>query len=129
MAFAVSAFYAGIAGALHAAALRFVSPEGYDLLQTVIHFSMVVIGGLASITGSIWGAILVYILQESLRSVGGFQEILFGLLLLLCIVFLPEGLFSLVKYRIEGWGERLRRTYLRGPAVAEVIGVCGDGND
>jgi branched-chain amino acid transport system permease protein len=128
LAFAMSAFYAGIAGALHAAALRFVSPEGYDLLQTVIHFAMVVIGGLASITGSVCGAMLVYALQEMLRSVESLQEILFGLLLMLCIVFLPEGLFSLVKYRFEGWKERLRRADRGSPVVdAERMRMASNG--
>lgn len=128
MAFAVSACYAGLAGSLHAAALRYVSPEGYDLLQTVIHFAMVVIGGLASITGSVWGAIVVYALQEALRSVESLQEILFGTLLMLCIVFLPEGLFSLVKYRLAGWQERLRRAALGNSTAVDTVGVRRDGN-
>jgi branched-chain amino acid transport system permease protein len=125
MAFGISAFYAGIAGALHAAALRYVSPEGYDLLQTIIHFAMVVVGGLSSITGSICGAILVYVLQEALRSIESLQEILFGVLLMLCIIFLPEGLFSLVKYRVEGWKERLRRADLGDATAVEAVGVSG----
>jgi hypothetical protein len=49
-------------------------------------------------------------LQEALRAFKGGQEIAFGLLLTACIVFLPDGLISLVKRRLRGWDEPLRAT-------------------
>jgi branched-chain amino acid transport system permease protein len=109
MAFALSAFYAGMAGALYSAVLRFVAPEGFDLFQMVLHFSMVVVGGLASIAGSILGAALILALQEALRMVKGIQEILFGGLLMVAIVFLPDGLFSFLRSLLSAWGEPLHR--------------------
>jgi len=109
LAFALSAFYAGMAGALYSAVLRFVAPEGFDLFQMVLHFSMVVVGGLASIAGSILGAALILALQETLRMVKGVQEILFGGLLMVAIVFLPDGLFSFLRSLLSAWREPLHR--------------------
>ena len=109
IAFGLSAFYAGAAGGLYTAALNFVGPEGFDVFQMVIHFSMVVVGGLGSVWGSVLGAGLLVGFQEILRGFKGAQEIGFGLLLILCIVFLPEGLISLFKRRVRGWEEPLRR--------------------
>src|SRR5438552_3634950 len=108
IAFSMSALYAGVAGGLYSAALSFVAPEGFDLFQMVVQFSLVVVGGLGSVWGSVLGAGLLVGLQESLRAFKGGQEIAFGLLLMACIIFLPDGLISLVKRRVPGWEEPLR---------------------
>ncbi len=108
IAFSMSALYAGVAGGLYSAALSFVAPEGFDLFQMVVQFSMVVVGGLGSVWGSVLGAGLLVGLQESLRAFKGGQEIAFGLLLMACIIFLPDGIISLVKRRARGWEEPLR---------------------
>ena len=106
-AFVLSAFYAGIAGGLHGAALGFVAPESFDLFQMVLQFCMVVVGGLGSIVGSALGAALVLGLREALRAAVGTQEILFGALLITCIVFLPRGLGSMLRWGGPAWVERL----------------------
>jgi len=112
-AFGLSAFYAGIAGGLHSALLRFIAPEGYDLFQMVTHFSMVVIGGLGSVTGSILGAALLTVLPEVLRTVKSVQEIVFGAILMLCIIFLPDGLYGFVRQHAAAWRETLHRAPAR----------------
>ncbi len=106
-AFVLSAFYAGVAGGLHSATLRFVAPESFDLFQMVLQFAMVVAGGLGSVLGSALGAALVLGLRESLRAAVATQEILFGGLLIVCIVFLPRGLVSLLRWPGSPWIERL----------------------
>jgi len=108
IAFSLSALYAGVAGGLYSAILSFVAPEGFDLFQMVVQFSMVVVGGLGSVWGSVLGAGLLVGLQEALRAFKGGQEIAFGLVLMGCIVFLPDGIISLVKRRARGWEEPLR---------------------
>lgn len=107
LAFVLSAFYAGLAGGLHSATLRFVGPESFDLFQMVLQFCMVVVGGLGSVLGSVLGATLVLALREALRAASSLQEVLFGGLLLLCIVFLPRGLASALQGPGSGWTERL----------------------
>ena len=109
LAFALSAFYAGTAGGLYSATLNFVAPEGFDLFQMVVHFSMVVVGGLGSVWGAVLGAGLLVGVQEALRAFKSAQEIAFGLVLMTAIIFLPDGLVSLLRRRVPGWDESLRR--------------------
>ena len=109
LAFAMSAFYAGTAGGLYSATLNFVAPEGFDLFQMVVHFSMVVVGGLGSVWGAVLGAGLLVGVQEALRAFKSAQEIAFGLVLMTAIIFLPDGLISLLRRRVPGWEEPLRR--------------------
>ena len=92
LVFALSAFYAGIGGALYALALGFVVPDGFGMAQLVIQFSMVVVGGLISMFGSLLGAILLTVLPELLRGFQSLQEITFGILLMVFVIFMPAGL-------------------------------------
>jgi branched-chain amino acid transport system permease protein len=108
IAFGMSALYAGVAGGLYSATLNFVAPEGFDLFQMVVHFSMVVVGGLGSVWGAALGAGALVGVQEALRAFKGGQEIAFGLLLMVCIIFLPDGLISILKRHLRGWDEPLR---------------------
>jgi branched-chain amino acid transport system permease protein len=117
-AFVLSAFYAGVAGGLHSATLRFVAPETFDLFQMVLQFAMVVVGGLGSVIGSSLGAGLVLGLRESLRAAVSIQEILFGGLLIVCIVFLPRGLVSLLRWQGSPWTEHLHAEPSRRPESA-----------
>lgn len=107
MAFALSGFYAGTAGALYCAVLDFVAPEGFDLFQMVLHKAMVVVGGLGSVVGSVLGAALLVYLLEVLREFKATQEIAFGALLLGFVLFQPRGLVDLLKRRVPGWEEPL----------------------
>lgn len=95
LVFAISAFYAGIGGALYAVTLGFVVPDGYGMSQLVIQFSMVVIGGLMSMYGSILGAVILTTLPELLRDFQSLQEIIFGVLLMVFVVTMPAGLTGL----------------------------------
>ena len=92
LAFAISGFYAGIAGGLYSALLNFVSPEGYDLFQMVIQKSMIIVGGLGSVAGSVLGATALVLILELLREFKGVQEIVFGAILVGFVLFMPGGL-------------------------------------
>jgi branched-chain amino acid transport system permease protein len=107
MAFALSGFYAGTAGALYCAVLNFVAPESFDLFQMILHKAMVVVGGLGSIAGSVLGAALLVYLLEVLREFKATQEIVFGALLLGFVLFQPRGLVDFLKRRVPGWAEPL----------------------
>ncbi|WP_374445836.1 branched-chain amino acid ABC transporter permease [Stella sp.] len=119
LAFGISGFYAGIAGGLYSAMLNFVSPEGYDLFQMVLHKAMIVVGGIASIGGSVLGAIAIVALLEALREVKGIQEIAFGAILVIFILFMPGGIAAFLRRKIRGWDEPVRRVK-SGPPPAEV---------
>lgn len=108
MAFALSGFFAGTAGALYAPLLGYVAPEGFDLLQMVIHKIMVVVGGIGSIMGSVIGAVLMLGVLEGLREFKATLEIVFGALLIAFVLFRPHGLVSLFR-RLPGWEEPVSR--------------------
>jgi branched-chain amino acid transport system permease protein len=107
MAFALSSFYAGVAGALYSGLLGFVSPEGFDLFQMIIQKAMIVVGGLGSVVGAVLGASLLVYVMEVLREFKSTQEIVFGTLLIAFMVFQPHGLVVFLKRWLPGWEEPL----------------------
>jgi branched-chain amino acid transport system permease protein len=108
LAFALSGLYAGIGGGLYSALLNFVAPEGFDLFQMILQKSMIVVGGLGSVAGAVLGAAMVVVLLEALREVKGAQELVFGALLVMFVLFLRGGLVSMIKRHVRGWEEPLR---------------------
>jgi branched-chain amino acid transport system permease protein len=90
--FALSAFYAGIGGALFALVLGFIVPSSFNLLTLVMQFSAVVLGGQISLIGSAIGAGLLTALPEVLRDFQGLQEVIYGVVLIACVVIMPSGI-------------------------------------
>jgi branched-chain amino acid transport system permease protein len=108
--FVLSAVYASLAGSLFVHHLRFVSPQPFDFMASVMIVVMAVIGGLASIWGAIFGAATVrYLSYELLLRFGSWDVIIYGLILVLVMIFMPQGLFVGLK---EAYG-RLRLKYTR----------------
>jgi branched-chain amino acid transport system permease protein len=75
MSFGVSAFYAGIGGALYAHYLGFVSVEGFDILFSIQFLAMIIIGGLGSVMGTLMGTVFMVLLPEAM---GGLAKMLSG---------------------------------------------------
>ena len=73
---------------------------------------MVTVGGLGSIAGSVIGAIGLVWLQEFLRAFKELQEVAFGGMILLTILFFPGGISAMLKHWLPGWREPLRRRFL-----------------
>lgn len=96
LAFAWSGFVVGIAGAMYAALVGHLTPEAFNLVQLILHFAIIMVGGLASLTGSIIGALVITTMPEIFRGFPGFEELIFGVLIILVILFLPRGLASLL---------------------------------
>jgi branched-chain amino acid transport system permease protein len=112
LSFGISSFYAGLAGALFAYYMISITTEPFNLMLSVEYIAMIIIGGLGSITGTIFGAIFITGLNEALRwftdwliNVGGItgveltvaplREFAFGLAIVLFILFEPKGLAEL----------------------------------
>jgi branched-chain amino acid transport system permease protein len=99
LAFALSCAICGLAGSLYGTFSQLVSPELGLLLQTGIVISMVVIGGIGTLTGPVVGALLVYLASEWLREVGNIQMIVFSIAVILVARFFRTGLWGLATRR------------------------------
>jgi branched-chain amino acid transport system permease protein len=92
--FVLSAMLASIAGSLFAHCYAFVSPESFNIFVSVDFMIMVVVGGMGSIWGSLFGASLITLLPEWIEALETFKEIVHGLILVLILIFLPQGLIA-----------------------------------
>jgi len=107
--FVLSAVYASLAGSLFAHHMTHVSPSTFDPLASVVVVVMAVIGGLASVWGAIFGAATIKILSdELLLSLGEWDIVIYGLIMMLVMIFTPEGLFVRLKRFIEQVQYRFR---------------------
>lgn len=118
LAFGISAFYAGVGGALYAHYLGFVSAEGFNLLLSIQFLAMVIIGGMGNVKGAIMGTAFILLLPEALEagvstldhtgwlseaaaeSLPFFKEMAIGAAIIAFLIFEPDGLahrWSLVK--------------------------------
>jgi branched-chain amino acid transport system permease protein len=103
IAFALSAFYTGLAGALYAQAVTFIAPDGFTIFLSIQFLAVIIIGGMGSILGSILGAITLAALPEifaTLPAEWGAPMIFYGAALILVIMFMPFG--------IAGWVNKIR---------------------
>jgi len=125
LAFAMGATFGGVAGGLFASFQGFISPESFTLLDSVMVLCMVVLGGMGNVGGVVLGALLLTALPEALRYAGPLQQdwlgavyvdpsnlrmLLFGLALVLMMLFRPAGL----------WPSTMRRRELSGGRDAHV---------
>ena len=99
MAFAISAFFAGICGGVYVQDIGFVSPRSFDVLQSINYLTTIVVGGLASILGSILGAAVFVLVPEvnslleqlHLPAADQAPDVLYGGSLILVMIFMPYG--------------------------------------
>jgi branched-chain amino acid transport system permease protein len=103
LALMISSFFAGIAGSLYAHYITFIDPSSFALLQLIPVLSIVIIGGLASLEGTILATIILVLLPEPLRFigfpssiVGPARQIIYSLLLLLILIYKPKGFYGRV---------------------------------
>ncbi|MGI6731469.1 MAG: branched-chain amino acid ABC transporter permease [Anaerovoracaceae bacterium] len=94
MAFAIGAFFAGVAGALYASYFYFLKPDLFGFLKSIDILVIVVFGGLGSMTGSIVAAILLAIITTFLQAFTAVRMIVYAALLVLIMIFRPQGLFG-----------------------------------
>ncbi len=102
-ALGISAFFAGIAGSFFAHYISFIDPSIFGINDLILVLAMLIVGGLASVKGSIIGAIIIVLIPEPLRFIGfppaligPMREMLFALILLLIIIYKPKGIFGKV---------------------------------
>ncbi len=122
MAFAIAAFYGGVAGGLYSYSTRYLNPESFTLLLSIEYIAMIIIGGLGSILGSILGAVFLTVTPDLIKGIADFtgQHIVFlqgrydeewnvaafGLLIMIFLIVEPTGLngiWSRIKTSFRNW--------------------------
>ena len=123
LAFAMSSFWAGIAGSLYAITVGFINPDSFGLFYGIQFLIMIVLGGVSTIAGSFIGAALVYELMTQVQSVGipvtvaGQtlalpQQAVAGIVLILLVILVPRGVTGLL-YDTSAWASLRRRLLAR----------------
>lgn len=95
IAFTIGSGIAGMAGALSVHYFRFISPDSFTFWESVSYLTMLVVGGRAGVLGPVIGVLVLTPLPEMLRATQGLQHIIYGAVLVLCLLFVPDGLASL----------------------------------
>ncbi len=94
LSFAISAAYAGVAGALVAQALRHLEPQAFTFLESITYFAMIVVGGLGTISGAIIGAVLLTLLPTYLSGLKQWVPIVYGGVIMLMMAVEPTGIYG-----------------------------------
>ncbi len=101
VAFLVSSFIAGVAGGLFAHQLAYVNPGNFGILKSTEALVMVYLGGMGSISGSIIAAVIFTILIEALRPLAVLKWVVIPLILILLMLFRPQGLFGFRELKLN----------------------------
>lgn len=116
LAFSISAFFGGVAGALFAHQIQFVNPATFDIVRSTEILLMVYLGGVASLTGSVLGASIFTAFSQLLMPLGPWRLAVLPLILVLLMLFRPRGILGM---REIPWIQPLReRLFRRRPAAA-----------
>ncbi|MBN2658460.1 MAG: branched-chain amino acid ABC transporter permease [Spirochaetales bacterium] len=109
LAFSIGAVWAGFVGVLFAAKTTFINPASFTVWESIVVLCVVVIGGMGSIPGVVVGALVFTLLPELLRSVSEYRMLVFGITLVIMMIFRPGGLIQKTrksyKFKKEGDGE------------------------
>lgn len=107
IAFAIGAFFAGLAGSFTAHYITFIGPEFTDFYYITMLLIMVILGGSGTIHGVIIGAIAFTFIPEYLRITPEFRDVLYGFVLLMTIIFMPEGIGGKINELLYRRGVRM----------------------
>jgi branched-chain amino acid transport system permease protein len=121
LSFVFSAIYAGWAGAIYAGYLMYIVPSAFNLGKSCELITTTVIGGLGSLTGSVLGAILVTVLPEVFRSMANYRMLLYGIAVVLVIMFKPSGLYGYKEFSLKrtiAWFKNLGKSNNKSKAAA-----------
>ncbi len=99
--FVVSAVFASAVGSMMAHYIGFITPQVSSFFHSIELVTMVVVGGMASTYGAVVGAVILTMLPQLLSSFEGYEMIVFGLILMGTVIFLPRGLLPTIAARLR----------------------------
>lgn len=114
IAFTMSAALAGLGGGFYAVGFAYISPDNFNFLRSIEFLTMTLLGGAQSAFGGILGSGLLILLPEWLRFLKEVYLAVYGLAVILIMVFLPAGIWGLVRHLLDRW---------RKPVVVDVASI------
>lgn len=104
LAFCVDAFLSALAGTIYAHYVSYISPDNFTFLVSVTIVTMVIVGGMDNVYGVLVGAVLLSVLPEKFRAFEDYRLLMYGLIVILMLLFRPQGLFprGLRRYQAAG---------------------------
>jgi branched-chain amino acid transport system permease protein len=118
-AFAIGASTAGFAGVIQGSKISYVSPQSFQIIVSILILSMVVLGGMGSSFGPIVGAVIITVAPELLREAQDYRFLLFGAVLVIMMIFRPEGIIPSRRVAAEQHGIGVAGEEKTGAEVAE----------
>lgn len=102
LTFAISAFFAGIGGAMYAHYMTAMIPTNFNFMYSAEFLTEVIIGGTGSLTGSIIGAAFLSALPEAMREFSNYRMLAYSIILVLVMIFKPSGIFGAYEFSLTG---------------------------
>lgn len=109
-AYALGAFWAGLVGVIFAAHNNFINPDSFTFMDSAMILAMVVLGGMGSILGVIIASLALKLLPEYLRAFAEYRMLVFGAVMVLMMIFRPQGLISNMRRKYEHDALKGRKT-------------------
>lgn len=94
LAFAISTAFAGVGGCLYAHINRYIAPDAFGFGESINLVMMTVIGGMGTLFGPLVGAVVVVYLRESLQVLADYNMLIYGLMLMILMIFVPRGMMG-----------------------------------
>jgi branched-chain amino acid transport system permease protein len=107
LTFGVSAMYTGIAGSLSAITIQFVAPDSFNIFLSIIFLIGIVIGGIASISGAIYGALFIQFIPNIADEISKAAPwAIFGIFLIAFVYLMPYGIAGGIRIALAWWGQK-----------------------
>ncbi|BAI80534.1 branched-chain amino acid ABC transporter, permease [Deferribacter desulfuricans SSM1] len=100
LAFAVGSAFAGLGGSLYAHFLTYINPNDFGFMKSIEQLCMLVLGGMGSITGAAAGAVVLSTVPELLRFASEYRMVTYGVVLIVMMIFRPQGLFGKIRVNV-----------------------------
>ena len=126
--FALGAFLAGVGGGLYAHFMGYINPSDFGFLKSVDILSMIVLGGLGSITGSVIGATILSAAPEFLRFMSSYRMLVYGGLLVCMMIFRPNGLMGGINFTDLVLRALGRKPHLKKIMEQKILEASRSGN-
>ena len=107
--FILSGMFAGVAGFLYAHVIKIVEPSNLEVHMSMQPIIICILGGMGTLTGTLFGAMIVIVVNESLRVVEQYRNLIFYILIIIIVLFLPKGLKWYIDAFFNFLRSRLRR--------------------